>query len=106
MTLWIDKNDPKIRAALRELKQQIKCRFPKVRFTVVEGEEPLGVYLEAFLDIDDLDEVYDEELSDLLYDIQVERHLRVYVLPLWPRERERAEMARENALKKSVPTPR
>ncbi len=74
--------------ALRELKEMIAQRYPDATFDVVivHGRDPEGVYLEATVDLEDVDEVLDV-VSDRLFDIQVEQGLPIYVIPLQPIER-------------------
>jgi hypothetical protein len=102
--ICVDKNDPKIKQAIKELKAFIRRRFAGTQFAVWEGTDPLGVYLDAIMDVDDLDVLYDdEEFIDLLLDIQVERYLPVYVMTRWPRERELREIEKQLADAASKP---
>lgn len=79
-------HDLRIAAALDELTQRIRERYPDAAFTVVRGEDPDGVYLNAVVDLDDTDEVVDHVL-DKLYEVQVERELPVYIMTVPPMER-------------------
>ena len=75
-----------ITAALRVLEGLIRDRYPDASFEVFDGEDPEGVYLRATVDLDDPDEVMDL-LVGALYEMQVERGLSVYVIPVQPLER-------------------
>jgi len=84
-----DASDPRIQAALDELRAMIPQRYPAANFTVTRGEDPEGVYLNPIVDVEDLDEVADV-VTDRLVDMQVEEGLPIYVVPEWPTERLRA----------------
>ncbi len=87
MTLQtIDESDPRIQAALRELRDLIQSAYPSASFTVSRGTDPDGIYLRATVDVDDVDEVIDVVI-DRLVDLQVEDELPNYVIPVEPRER-------------------
>ncbi len=87
----IDERDPRIQAALAEMRAMIARRYPGATFEVFHGEDPEGMYLRAIVDIEDIDEVEDL-IIDRLVDIQVEERLPVYVIPVRPVERVIAEM--------------
>lgn len=84
-----DESDPRIQAAIDELRRLILERFPAAKFSVTQGDDPEGIYLKPVVDIDDLDEV-DAAYADRLLDMQVEEGLPIYVVPVWPIERVRA----------------
>ena len=90
-----NENDPRIQAALEELRGLIRQRFPAATFTVTHGEDIAGIFLTAIVDVEDLDEVIDPIVSRIV-DMQVEEGLPVYVVPEWPLERVR-EYLRRNA---------
>ncbi|MHB8574645.1 MAG: hypothetical protein ACYDCQ_04875 [Dehalococcoidia bacterium] len=73
----LDTNESQMRAAIRELKQLVRARFPDANFGVTIGEDPFGVYLTVYLDIDDSDKVMDIMIDKLL-EIQVDRQLSIY----------------------------
>lgn len=73
--------DPRIEAALVELRALIARRYPDAIFDVAHGEDPEGVYLTAYVDVDDTDEVVDLFVERLLA-LQIEDGLSVYVIPL------------------------
>lgn len=79
--------DPRTQAALDQLQELIRHRYPAVSFSVARGEDPEGFYLKATVDLDDVDEIVDQTLLDRLFDIQVEQGLPVYVIPLQPLKR-------------------
>lgn len=78
-----DERDPRIQAALAELRERILQRFPEATFTVSRGEDPEGIYLKPIVDVADVDEVADV-FTDRLIDLQVEEGLPVYVVPVQP----------------------
>lgn len=86
-----DERDPRIQAALAELREMILRRYPAATFTVTHGEDPEGIYLKPIVDVEDLDEVADV-FTDRLIDMQVEEGLPIYVVPVWPIERVRAHL--------------
>lgn len=88
-----DANDPRIQAAIAELRGLIAARYPDATFTVYHGEDPEGIYLNAVVDVEDLDAVTDTFIGRLV-DLQVEGGLPVYVTLDWPIERVRAHLRR------------
>jgi len=78
--------DPDILAAIAELRDMISSKFPGTTYAVGMGEDPLGVYLTATVDIDDTDEVVDVFI-DRLIDLQIEQGLSLYVIPVRTPER-------------------
>jgi hypothetical protein len=87
--------DPRIEAAVTELRALIANRFPDTTFDVFERDDPAGVRLRAVVDIEDTDAVMDL-VMDKLYEIQVEQGLPVYVLAVQPPAR-MAEQLRARA---------
>lgn len=82
-----DENDPRIQAAIAELQGAIQDRFPTAQFSISQREDPEpGIYLNATVDVDDLDEVTDPIVSRLV-DMQVDEGLPVYVSVDWPEAR-------------------
>jgi hypothetical protein len=79
-------DDPRVQEAVEELRTLIAGRYPGVRFSLFERDDPEGVRLQATVDIEDTDEVMDA-VMDALYDIQVERDLPVYVVTEQPASR-------------------
>jgi hypothetical protein len=93
---------PKMEAAIEEMKDLIASGFPGATFEVGYGEEPVGVYLRATVDREDMGEVVDHFI-DRLVDLQIDEGLRLYVVPVRPaarsREMRRREQERANVLK-------
>ena len=87
---------PRMQAALDELKGLIIERFPDATFVVQEQYDPPGIALTATVDIEDTDEVF-AVVVDRLIDLQVYESLPVYVVPLQPIERVRAEFREQQA---------
>lgn len=92
----VDARDPRIRAALAELRALIARHFPAATFTIAREDDPEGVYLTVTVDVEDLDAVIAVFL-DRLIDMQVEEGLPVYVVPEQPIERVLAQMRRQAA---------
>jgi len=80
-TICLSLNDPGYREAIEEIQGIILAHFPGTTFDVYLDEEPLGVYVEATVDVEDIDDVMDIYI-DRLVDLKVERGLRLYVLPV------------------------
>lgn len=99
----IDESDPRIQAALDELKELIRARFPDAEFSTYRGEDPDGIYLKSVVDIDDLDEVMDVVI-DRVVDMEVEEDLPVYVVMSQPPRRIMAEL-RKRKKQKVAPLP-
>ena len=95
---------PRAQAALDELQTLIAARFPQATFTVEKGYEPAGIYLEATVDIDDIDDVV-AVFIDRLVDIQVKDGIPVYVNVHRPIERVRAMFREQQARRFPVPLP-
>src|SRR6266849_240544 len=87
----ITANDPKIAAALNELRGLIAARYPDASFDVFEGDDPEGIYLRATVDIEDSSDALTPAL-DKLYELQVEQELPIYVVTSQPTERVAAQL--------------
>jgi hypothetical protein len=98
----VDTHDPVIQSAVDELRGMIQKHFPTAQFSVYEGEDPHGIYLEAVVDIDDIDQVMDV-VVDRLVDMQVEEGLPVYVSPRRTRARDEAIWREQLAERRSHP---
>lgn len=81
-------NDPEIQSAVQELKDIILARYPEARFEVGFGEEPIGVYITATVDVEDPGDVTELYL-DRMVEMQVEQRLPVHVLAVQPMPWER-----------------
>lgn len=86
-----DAADPRIQAALTELRTLISIQYPDATFSLYHGADPDGMYLRALVDVEDLDEVMDVYM-DRLVDLQVNDGLPVYVALDWPLTRVREYM--------------
>lgn len=82
----LDPNIAEIAIALDELRRVIATRFPDATFVVEEGDDPTGIYLVATVDTDDPDEVTDLTV-DRVMELQVDRGLPIFVIPLRTPER-------------------
>jgi hypothetical protein len=80
---------PRMQAAIAELQDLIRGRYPEARFDVGYGEDPEGVYLTATVDVEDRDEVVDVFIERLV-DLHVAEGLPLHVLPVRPPERNAA----------------
>lgn len=89
-------DDPRIQAAISEFTSLILDHFPGTTFSRYVGDDPVGVYLRAVVDIDDPDEVIDL-IIDRLVTLHVEDLLPFYVLPVRTRERSERVYARDHA---------
>jgi hypothetical protein len=78
--------NPRMQAAIAELQDLIRGRYPEATFDARYGEDPEGIYLLATVDVEDRDEVVDVFI-DRLVDLHVEEELSLYVLPVRPPER-------------------
>ena len=88
--------NPRVLAALSELKGVILHHHPSASFMVSRGnDEPSNIHLHAVIDSDDPDEVLDL-LGDRLVELQTDERIPVYVIPLRTPERILAAM-RERA---------
>lgn len=82
-----DPDDPRVQAALAELKERILEHYPTATFQVTtRDDDPPGVFLTAIVDVDDLDAVADLVLSRAV-DMMLEDGLQIYVNAHWPLER-------------------
>jgi hypothetical protein len=81
-----DERDPRIQAALSELRGTVLSRFPGATFSMSHGEDPEGIYLKPEVDVEDLDDVADV-IAGRLLDMQVWEGLPIYVIPVWPEHR-------------------
>ena len=96
--------DPRIQAAIAELRGTIQARYPAATFSVFRGlgDDVEGDYLETTVDLEDTDEVVDLVI-DRLVDLQVEEGLPIRVLPVRPPERIAAMLAaRRNQMDPNV----
>lgn len=95
--------DPKVAAALVDLRALILQRFPNAQFSVVYRDDPPGTRLRVIIDTADLesDDVLDVVI-DKLFEVQVEQGLPVYVIPVQPLSRLPEQI--QNASVRHMPT--
>jgi hypothetical protein len=91
---------PRLEEAIGEMKDRILRRFPTTTFQMYQGEDPLGIYLIAIVDTDDLEEVGDLFTSRLV-DLQVDEGLPLFVIPERTPERDAVIRAEQEAARKS-----
>ena len=82
----IDPDDHRIQMAVTELQALIHLHHPAATFQVTQGEDPVGTYVIATVDVDDTDDVVDVYIDRLL-ELQIDDGLPVYVIPVRPLER-------------------
>lgn len=85
---------PRMDAAIEEMKQIILGHYPEATFDMGPGEDPIGMYLIATIDLEDLGEVEDHFI-DRLVDLQVDEGVPLYVIPTRPLARSLEMMRRE-----------
>ena len=74
---WNDK----IQHAIAEVEAHIRAIYPEASFRLVEGEDPIGLYLDAYTDAEDAFAVLDL-VSDWLVDLRVNAGVHLHVIPL------------------------
>ena len=80
VNLWNDT----MQHAITEVQARIIAVYPDATFRLVEGEDPIGIYLDAYTDAEDAFAVLDL-VSDWLVDLGVNAGMHLHVIPL-PRE--------------------
>jgi hypothetical protein len=74
---WNDK----MQHAIAEVEARIRAVYPEATFRLVEGEDPTGLYLDAYTDAEDAFAVLDL-VSDWLVDLSVDAGVHLHVIPL------------------------
>ena len=74
---WNDK----MQCAIAEVEARIRAVYPEATFRLVEGEDPLGLYLDAYTDAEDAFAVLDL-ISDWLVDLSVDAGVHLHLIPL------------------------
>jgi hypothetical protein len=74
---WNDK----IQHAIAEVGARIRAVYPEATFRLVEGEDPIGLYLDAYTKAEDAFAVLDL-VSDWLVDLSVNDGVHLHVIPL------------------------
>ena len=67
--------------AIAEVEARILAVYPDATFHLVEGEAPMGLYLDAYTDAEDAFAVLDL-VSDWLVDLSVNAGVHLHVIPL------------------------
>ena len=98
-------NDPRLTAAVSELRQLIERHYPGATFRLSGGDDPEGVWLIVTVDVDDPDVVVDLVIDRLLT-LQINDRLPLYVLPVRSSSRLADMYAQlDRRMGKSAPTP-
>jgi len=92
-----DENDPRIQAAIEELRNLVLLHYPSATFEVALSEDAEGIRLTATIDIENVEEVYDL-VSPHEVVLLVERGLPVAVRVEWPEARLRAYLKSQRAM--------
>lgn len=91
---------PLMEEAIMEMKERITSRFPTTTFEQYQGEDPVGIYLIAIVDTDDLEDVTKLYMSRMV-DLQVDVGLPLFVIPERTPERNRAIVAEQEAARRA-----
>jgi hypothetical protein len=67
--------------AIAEAAARILAVYPDATFRLIEGEDPIGLYLDAYTDAEDAFAVLDL-VSDWLVDLSVNAGVHLHVIPL------------------------
>jgi hypothetical protein len=67
--------------AITEVKGRIRAVYPEATFRLVEGEDPIGLCLDAYTEAEDAFAVLDL-VSDWLVDLSVNGGVHLHVIPL------------------------
>jgi len=79
--------DTRTQAALTELKELIKQRYPDATFYVTRSQDdPEAIHLVTMVDVDDRGPVLDA-VMDRMMELQIEDELPIFVIPVRPRTR-------------------
>jgi hypothetical protein len=70
-----------VQHAIAEVEARIRAVYPEATFRLVEGEDPIGLYLDAYTDAEDAFAVLDL-ISDWLVDLSVNAGVHLHVIPL------------------------
>lgn len=71
-------HNPRVQQHLTEFKALIRHCYPEARFTIFEGEDPVGVYLRVYLADDEVD--IPSSVWDHLLDILEREGLAFYIV--------------------------
>ena len=70
-----------LQRVIAEVEARILAVFPEATFRLVEGEDPIGLYLDAYTEAEDAFAVLDL-VSDWLVNLSVNAGVHVHVIPL------------------------
>jgi hypothetical protein len=70
--------------AIAEVQARISAVYPDATYRLAEGEDPAGLYLDAYTDAEDAFAVLDL-VSDWLVDLSINEDVHLHVIPL-PKE--------------------
>ena len=73
--------DEKAQRAIAEVQARIQAVYPEAEFRVAEGEEPRGIYIDAFTNAADSFCIFDL-VSDWLVDLSITEGIHLHVIPL------------------------
>jgi hypothetical protein len=79
--MTISLQDEKVQRAIAEVQARIKAAYPEAEFTVAIGDDPAGIYIDAYTEAPDGFCVLDL-VSDRLVDLNVDDGLPLHVIPL------------------------
>ena len=79
----LDLGTPRMQAAIGELQRLIQLHYPEATFQVEPGDDPMGMYVLATVDVEDTDAVV-EVYIDRLLELQIDEGSAVYVVPVRP----------------------
>lgn len=103
--MMVTQDDPRIQAAIDEMRAVIAERFPGTTFAVGRRDDPEGIYPTATVDIDDPDDVVDVFIDRLLT-LQIEEGVPLYVIPIRTPERTAAMLRNRQARPRAEALPR
>ena len=73
--------NPRVQEVIAEAQARIVAVYPEAKFQIRAGQEPVGLYLDAYTNAEDGFCVL-ELVSDWLVDLSVEEGLDLHVVPL------------------------
>jgi hypothetical protein len=76
----INSRNDTVQHAIAEVEARIRAVYPEATFRLVEGEDPIGLYLDAYTDAEDAFAVLDL-VSDWLVDLSVNAGMHLHVIP-------------------------
>ena len=78
---WNDSWNDAMQNAIAAVDAHILADYPEATFRLVEGEDPIGLYLDVYTDAEDAFAVLDL-VSDWLVDLSVNAGVHLHVVPL------------------------